>query len=72
MVKGYLTVFWPIGISIAAVGGCTEPTTVIQRIALLRGLAEMMEAFGNFFVERNAYADVPHIDNQYQSARVMA
>jgi hypothetical protein len=33
VVKGYLTIFMPVGISIAAVCGCTEPQTVIQRIA---------------------------------------
>jgi hypothetical protein len=37
VVKGKLTVFGPVGISIAAVGGCTEPSTAIQRIATLTG-----------------------------------
>jgi hypothetical protein len=36
VVKGKLTVFGSVGISIAAVGGCTEPPTAIQRIATLR------------------------------------
>jgi hypothetical protein len=35
VVKGNLTVFGSVGISIAAVGGCTELLMAIQRIANL-------------------------------------
>jgi len=42
MVKGYLTLYMPVGISPVVVGGCTEPLSAIQRIAPPRRHAGLM------------------------------